>query len=162
MAEEPETEEVEPKKSGKMGLILGVVLALAGAGGGYYAVSSGLIGGSAEVAEETKEEEIKSDLPPIAFVSLDPMLISLPTATGAKVLRFSAQLEVPAKYEGDVSVLKPRFIDMLNGYLRAVTIEEMADPTSLARLRAQMLRRVQTVAGEGRVNDLLIMEFIVN
>jgi flagellar FliL protein len=29
-------------------------------------------------------------------------------------------------------------------------------------LRAQMLRRVQIVAGEGRIRDLLIMEFVLS
>jgi len=32
----------------------------------------------------------------------------------------------------------------------------------LLRLRSQMLRRVQVVTGEGRVRDLLIMEFVLN
>jgi flagellar FliL protein len=30
------------------------------------------------------------------------------------------------------------------------------------RLRGQMLRRVQAVVGEGRVNDLLVMEFVLD
>jgi len=58
--------------------------------------------------------------------------------------------------------LKPRIVDVLNGYLRAVTFAEMADPNALARLRGQMLRRIQVVTGEGRVKDLLIMEFVLN
>jgi flagellar FliL protein len=32
----------------------------------------------------------------------------------------------------------------------------------MARLRAQMLRRIQVVTGEGRVRDLLITEFVLN
>ncbi len=53
-------------------------------------------------------------------------------------------------------------MDVLNGYLRAVDVPALEDPSSLIRLRAQMLRRVQIVTGEGRVRDLLIIEFVLN
>ena len=58
--------------------------------------------------------------------------------------------------------LSPRVLDVLNSYLRVVEIDELSEPTSLLRLRAQMLRRVQIVTGEGRVRDLLITQFVVN
>ena len=38
----------------------------------------------------------------------------------------------------------------------------IGDPVQAVRLRGQMLRRVQLVVGDGRVNDLLIMEFVLN
>jgi flagellar FliL protein len=53
-------------------------------------------------------------------------------------------------------------MDVLNGYLRAVEVAEIEDRSALIRLRAQMLRRVQIVTGEGRVRDLLVTEFVVN
>ena len=56
----------------------------------------------------------------------------------------------------------PRVIDVLNSYLRALEIGDIADAAALVRLRAQMLRRIQIVTGAGRVNDLLIMEFVLN
>ena len=56
----------------------------------------------------------------------------------------------------------PRILDVLNTYLRAVEVRDLEQPASLARLRAQMLRRVQVVTGEGRVRDLLITEFVLN
>ncbi len=77
-------------------------------------------------------------------------------------MRFRAQLEVPSKYKADVETLLPRVVDVLNSYLRALETGDLTDPSALVRLRAQMLRRVQIVTGEGRVNDLLIMEFVVN
>ena len=49
----------------------------------------------------------------------------------------------------------PRVLDVLNTYLRAVEVRDLEEPASLARLRAQMLRRIQVVTGEGRVRDLL-------
>jgi flagellar FliL protein len=69
---------------------------------------------------------------------------------------------VPSAYAGEVAMLKPRILDVLNGYLRAVDPAELEDPAALVRLRAQMLRRIQIVTGEGRVRDLLVTEFVMN
>jgi flagellar FliL protein len=77
-------------------------------------------------------------------------------------LRFSAQLEVAEAYKAEVELLKPRVMDVLNGYLRAVEVTDLENPSALFKLRAQMLRRVQIVTGEGRVRDLLIIEFVLN
>lgn len=174
-----------PKKS-KLPLILGLVCAVAGGGGGFYAVSAGLIprggdstgdasadphgatddhavadGGGHDDTQDVGHGETAS-ISGIAFVPLDPIVVSLPHSTHGSLLRFSAQLEVTPEYEGEVAGLKPRIVDVLNGYLRAVKPDDLADPMALARLRSQMLRRVQIVVGSGRVNDVLIMEFVVN
>ena len=45
---------------------------------------------------------------------------------------------------------------------RAVDLPEVEEPAALTRLRAQMLRGIQLVAGPDRVRDLLIMEFLFN
>ena len=65
-------------------------------------------------------------------------------------------------YEDEVTKLTPRVLDVLNSYLRAVDIAVLSDPPALIKLRAQMLRRIQLVTGEGRVRDLLILEFVLN
>ena len=62
----------------------------------------------------------------------------------------------------EVTLLIPRILDVLNGYLRAVEVSELGDPNALVRLRSQMLRRIQIVTGEGRVRDLLVTEFVLN
>ena len=59
-------------------------------------------------------------------------------------------------------MLLPRILDVLNGYLRAVETADLENPSALVKLRAQMLRRVQIVTGEGRVRDLLVTEFVLN
>lgn len=157
-------EDAPPKKKSKLPLILGVVLALAGGGGGFFAVSAGLVpglggGGTKKAAMEAAP---LPPLGPVSFVALDPLVVNLPAASGGGLLRFGAQLEVPPDYVAEVEAVKPRIVDVLNGYLRAVETADLADPTALMRLRSQMLRRVQVVTGEGRVRDLLIMEFVIN
>lgn len=168
MAAEADIPEDAPKKKSKLPLILGFVFALIGGGGGFFAVSSGLLFGGAEDAEaeeSAKAEEapkIEVDVDQAAFVPLDPLVISIPSNTGARFLRFTGQLEVAPEYQDEVTAILPRVVDVMNGYLRAVELSDLQDPTILTRLRAQLLRRIQVVAGPDRVKDLLIMEFVVN
>ncbi|EAR50722.1 flagellar basal body-associated protein FliL [Oceanicola granulosus HTCC2516] len=150
-----------PPKKSKLPLLVGVVLALAGAGGGFFIVSSGMIGGGAR-ATESAEPAAPEPLAPVAFLPLDPIVISLPPRSGGGHLKFTAQLEVPPEELAQVAAIQPRIVDVLNGYLRAVDLGDLEDPAMLIRLRAQMLHRIGVVAGEGRVNDLLIMEFVTN
>jgi len=96
------------------------------------------------------------------FVAIDRMVISLGSANKSKHLTFGAALEVEPEYKEEVILLKPRILDVLNTYLRAVELRDIENPAAMTRLRAQMLRRVNIVTGEGRVNDLLITEFVLN
>lgn len=158
MSDDPETSEEEPKKKGgKLGLILGVVLALAGGGGAFFAVNTGMVLGSSE--EEVEEKPVDSEVVKLAFVPIEPMIISMGKQAKYQ-LRFNAQLEVVPENSEQVINLMPRILDVLNSYLRAVDVEELADPAALIDIRAQMLRRVQLVTGKGQVNDLLITEFV--
>lgn len=156
-AEEP------PKKKSKLMLVIGLVLMLSLGGGGFYAVYSGLILAPPDTAHSAAGPEAHTPeaLPDIAYVALEPLAITLSGAS-ARHLRFAAELEVPSAYQHDVELLKPRVMDVLNGYLRAVDVSLLEDPSAMMRLRAQMLRRVQLVTGDGRVRDLLVIEFVLN
>lgn len=161
MADPEPSEAPKTKKKSKLPLILGVVLALALGAGGFSAVWMGLLFGH-EATEEMAEAVTASPLPDIAFVPVSPLVINLGEGASARHLRFQAQIEVNKAYAADVTEILPRIVDVLNSYLRAVEVRELEDRSSLVRLRAQMLRRIQLVAGEGRVRDLLIMEFVLN
>ena len=141
-------------------LLIGLVLALALGGGGFYVTFSGLILGGRTA--ETEEEHGPGPLTGIAFVPLDTIVVSLGPDSGSKHLRFTAQLEVADTAAADVATLTPRILDVINSYLRAIDTASIEDPHAMARLRAQMLRRIQIVTGEGRVRDLLITEFVLN
>ena len=158
-AEAPQDAEPKKKKS-KLPLLIGLVLALALGGGGFYATYSGLLFGAG--GEDHAAEETPDPLPDIAFVPIEPVVISLGQGAGKDHLRFTAELEVAKSYAEEVGILMPRILDVLNSYLRAVAISDLEDPSALARLRAQMLRRVQIVTGEVRVRDLLVTEFVLN
>jgi flagellar protein FliL len=149
-----------PKKRSKKPLLIGLVLALLLGGGGFYATYSGMILGHAE--EEQAAEHMPGPLQGIAFVPLETMVISLGPDSGSAHLRFTAQVEVVDSSAADVTLLTPRILDVLNSYLRAIDTKSIEDPSAMGKLRAQMLRRIQIVTGEGRVRDLLITEFVLN
>lgn len=160
MANADVTLDEEPKKRSKKPLIFGAVAALLLGGGAFYATYSGLLLGGGAAHDAAKADV--GALPDIAFVPIDQMVLSLGAAAEGRYLRFTAQLEVPSAHADEVTLLKPRILDVLNGYLRAVDPAELEDPAALVRLRAQMLRRIQIVTGEGRVRDLLVTEFVLN
>jgi flagellar protein FliL len=149
-----------PKKRSKKPLLIGLVLALLLGGGGFYATFSGMILGHAE--DEHAAEVMPGPLQGIAFVPLETMVISLGPDSGSAHLRFTAQVEVVDSATTDVTLLTPRILDVLNSYLRAIDTKSIEDPSAMGKLRAQMLRRIQIVTGEGRVRDLLITEFVLN
>jgi flagellar FliL protein len=147
-----------PPRSRKTLILISVALAMAGAGGGWFAASSGLLPfGTPD--QETQDEPVERGT---AFVPVDPILISLGSTGSNRHLSFRAQLEVPAAAAPEVAGLMPRIVDVLNSYLRAVDVREFDSPQGLIRLRAQMLRRVQIIVGDAKVNDLLVMEFVLN
>lgn len=151
------------KKGGVGPLVFGALLCLLGAGGGYFAVASGLVAGLTGAGKPTESYSSADAIDALpVFVALDPLVISLPGNGGRDHLRFAAQLEVAPDRVSEVEAVKPRIVDALNGYLRAVEVAQLEDPAALIRMRAHMLRRAQVAAGEGRVKDLLIMEFVLS
>lgn len=158
-AEQAENAPDMPKKRSKS-LLFGLVGAVLLGAGGFYATYSGLLAlpksGAADSAQPAEAPQLVA-----SFVPLDPMVISLGAGANASYLRFTAQLEVTPGAAATVKALMPRILDVLNTYLRAVTEEEMSAPAAITRLRAQILRRVQIVAGAENIRDILITEFVL-
>ena len=158
MAEVDEEPSEEAPKKGKAGILIGVVLALV-AGGGGFAVTSGLLFGDSHGDEMSAPVSIADDL---AFVPVEPMTVAIGNPAERRYLRFRAELEVNEDYEEDVQAMMPRVVDVLNTYLQSLEMEDVENPSSLLTLRSQMRRRVDLVVGGNRVHDLLVMEFVVN
>lgn len=162
MAEPDEAESNATARGTKLPLIIGLVFAIAGAGGGFLAAYSGLLFPAEKHSTEVKNEVEAGEMPDVAFVPLEQIVVSLAGGATARHLQFRAQLEVPTRFQTDVETLAPRVIDVLNGYLRALEPADIESRSALVKIRAQMLRRVQMVAGQGKINDLLVMEFVLN
>jgi flagellar FliL protein len=160
MAEANETSDATPQKRSRRPMLIGFVLAVLLAGAGFFATWSGLLLETSNGHETTGEKP--GPLPNIAFVPVDPIIVSLGNSARNQHLRFTSQLEVEKGSASEVALLLPRILDVLNGYLRAVDVGQLENPSALVQIRAQMLRRIQIVTGEGRVRDLLITEFVLN
>lgn len=159
MSKDDAPQEAAPKKRSKLPVVLGLVLFLALGGGGFYAIYSGMILGPTHAGKGTAPV---AGLAEVAFVPLDQLTISLGQVSDKSHLQFTAQLEVNADRADAVAGLSPRILDVINGYLRAVDVADLTDPDALVRLRAQLLRRIQMVTGQGCVRDLLVTEFVLN
>ena len=153
----------EPPKKGKLGLIIALVLALVAGGGGFYAAFSGMIpsGGSADAEKDADVGETLKPLGNTVFVELDPLVVNIRSSSKYQLLKFVGQLEVKPEHASDIEQIKPRLMDVMNTYLNALEAARFEDPIALIKLRAQLLRRLQVISGEGRIEDLLIMEFIL-
>lgn len=162
MSEDVEPNEEEPAKKSKLPLVIGVVLMLCGGGAGFYATFSGLL-----FAPEGKEPQVvakstsdKKDAP--SFVSVDPIIVALSDRNNLRHLKFRAQLEVVAEYKEEVESMMPRVIDVFNIYLRALETPDIQKPEALHRIKSELLSRISIVLGDGRVTNLLIMEYVIS
>ncbi len=166
----------EPKKKSK-GMLFGLIGAVLLGGGAFFGVYSGMIplpfgGGEAEETHgeehageeggESSGDEAAAALPPVAFLPLEPLIISLGPDARSRHLKVTITVEVVPGTEENVLLVQPRIIDVLNTFLRAVDERDFEVPRSMMRLRAQMLRRVQLVTPKDSVRDVLIQEFVLN
>ncbi|TFL18442.1 flagellar basal body-associated FliL family protein [Jannaschia formosa] len=162
MADNAADGEEGKEKKGGLGLLgwgAAVILALALGGGGFYATYSGLLGGAAPAPAD-----LAADMVPAVptFLELDPLMITVGGEGSLRQLRFRAflQLSDPAG-AAQVAALQPRILDIFATYLRALGLETLENPAALLRIRAQLLRRLQLLAGPDAVSDLLIVDFVI-
>lgn len=162
IAADPAAPADKPRK--RWPLILGVLLLFLGVAGGFSGLRAlwPLLSSGVAPAAVSPDSRAGPAFVAPAFVEIEPIIVTLPRASGREFLRFAATLEVPADAQADVTAIMPRIIDVMNGYLRAVEPGDFESRTILADLRAQLLRRIQVVTGPERVTDLLVIEFILN
>lgn len=155
-------EDVAPKK-GKAGMIIALLVALLAGGGGFFAAFSGMlpIGGANDAPADSASDDPMKQLGNNVYVELDPLVVNIRSSSKYQLLKFVGQLEVKPEHAEDIEQIKPRLMDVMNTYLNALEAARFEDPIALIKLRAQLLRRLQVISGDGRIEDLLIMEFIL-
>ncbi|MEM8851247.1 MAG: flagellar basal body-associated FliL family protein [Pseudomonadota bacterium] len=162
MADDGESTQEEAKRSLGLKAWIGVVvLALILGGGGFYATYAGLIGGHDAVAQAEHIPQAANPAEEVDFVELDPLKVSVGGAGSIRQLQFRAYLQVGSAGGRPVEAAKPRIMDVFATYLRALPVSTLEDPTALLRIRSQLLRRVQLLAGPDAVEDLLIIDFVI-
>jgi len=152
---------VSDRSPSKIWLILSVLLCFVGGAAGYFGVSGGLVPFGASETRDRSAAPAPVERPNVAFVDIPTLVITLPPEAQNEHLRFAGQIEVPSKYKSDVEYLMPRIQDMMNGYLRALTVEDIEGPGALFKIRLHMFRRIIMVVGLGKANSLLVTEFIL-
>lgn len=168
MSEEEEIEETEeaPPKPSLLKTLIPAAVSIIALGAVAAGVAFVLPGGSSETAcadagdAHTKMKTKSYD--DIAFVNLEPLIVSLGPNANSEYLKVSITLETFNSEIKTVEHLKPKFRDVLNTYLRAVDESDLAEPAAMMRLRAQMLRRIQLIAPHGAVENVLITDFVLN
>ena len=142
-------------------VLASLTLAIILGAGGFYAGLNNLIspllgsGGYGHQSTGSLSDQI-------TFVPIPQLLVTLTPGATIRHLRLTAELEVEKTYAAEVQRVMPRILDMLNGYLRAVAVNELERPAALVRIRSHLLRRVQIITGEGRIRDFLVTEFVLN
>ena len=150
------------KNGGKVIILMAIVLSVILGGVAYYLVSSNRIPFLNSAVSDAPYTTPTADSGAIAFVPLDPIMITFETGRDRVHLRFRTQLEVPKSATSNVEALVPRVVDVFNTFLRALSLDELQAPAALTKLRAQMLRRARLVLGDDQINDVLIMEFVLD
>lgn len=160
MSDTENSAEETKSKSIKILILFSFIASAALGGGAYWAVSH--FGPIARESEHNAAITAPHASTTPAFVPIDPMIISIDSGQNTHHLRFKAQLDVPDGSQKHVATLMPRVVDVLNTFLRALSLDDIQHPSALTEIRSQMLRRVKIVLGDQSVNDILVMEFVLN
>lgn len=167
--EESDGKKAKKKKGGLLvPILVGLVLAMGLGIGAAVAVITGVApipgltaaedGEDADGGDE-EEEEVVVETP--VFIDFEELELTVGRAERATRLRLRFAIETTEPYAARVEEMKPRILDALNTLLRATDPRDLAEPRALARLRAQMLRRVRLAADPTAIRDLLITEYFV-
>lgn len=155
-----------PPKPSKLPLVIGLVLAITMGAGGFFATKSNLL----PTFSKTKNVEVEAhsaydshapSAADVAFIPIPEVTISLGSKHTNRHLFFLANLEVPQENLKEITHLVPRILDVFNSYLRAIDPADLEKPNALFTIRAHLLRRVQIIAGNDKINDLLVLKFML-
>ena len=101
--------------------------------------------------------------PQVTFYDVPEILVNIQTADGTQAyLKLGLSLELDADTEkAGIQVLMPRLVDQFQSYLRELRLEDLKGSAGIARIKEELLRRVNVVAAPYRVRDVLLKEMIV-
>ncbi|MBI1366981.1 MAG: hypothetical protein GC153_13620 [Alphaproteobacteria bacterium] len=163
--EEQAPEAAEEKKKSPVKAIVfsaagAIVIGAAAAGAGYFLTPSSQK--CAPQPAKSDQEDIARAIPDdVAYVNLDPLIVTLGASARSKYLKITISLETTTTSEKTLNEVIPRIRDTLNSYLRAVDENDLSQPAAMARLRSQMLRRLRLVAPNAAISDVLITDFVL-
>lgn len=137
--------------------ILLPLLLIGGVGGGL--VGTGVIGRPGEGGAAGDASEPAS----FAFFDLPDLLVNL-SSTGKRPSFLKIRVSLELASEGDAAALQaltPRIIDNFQVYLRELRTTDLQGSAGMARLREELLRRVNAAVEPIKVRDVLFREMLV-
>jgi len=146
----------QPRK--KAFLMVGLAAAL-GLAGGAGTVFSGVL--NPLLTDGPPALATSQAMADIAMLPIPPIIVPVRVAERPAKIRLTVHIETTARGAEQTKKLLPRIADVINGYLRAVDPEILAEPRSFEKTRAALLRRARLVAGEDLVRDVLIQELLI-
>lgn len=99
----------------------------------------------------------------VYYVSLPQMLVNFSTNDGQPAyLKLKVTLEAPDEEVAyAVEPELPRIMDQFQGFLRELRMDDISGSAGTARLRLELLRRVNLAIAPGQMNAVLIEEMLV-
>jgi flagellar protein FliL len=187
MSEETEkTAEGAAPKKGKVGLIIGIVIAGVTLVGGSVAgavLGPRLLGGSDETTEKASKSEkggkaqksekskegshgegSETEGPEkITNFDVSPVVVDLRDVDGRiRHLKVGLTAELADKVTTEeFKLYSPRGREALLLYLRTITFEEVSDPQHFPVIKDEISKRVTEAVGEERVHRIMLTDFVL-
>ena len=147
-------------------VIIAVVAALmlsAGLGGGYYLSSAGLWPFNAAEGEAAEEEAANAE--PAGLVTMEAFLTNVRGPGGSHHVRVSVELAISpeeraAKIQDD-KLLMARLRDQILTLLSNRTTDELSSAEGKQALRGQIHQKLTDVIKDGRLQEVLFSDFVV-
>lgn len=143
-----------PKASRKLNLkvlLLFVVLPLVVVGGGAAVLMSGIL----------KKEPDAASLAPV-FYDLPEFLVNLRGVTPQHFLKMKVALQINSKEDiARLDAEMPRVLDGFQVFLRELRPEDLEGSGAMARLKEELLRRINLTIQPPIVSDVLFKDIIV-
>lgn len=159
-AEAAEDKKKSPVKVIAISAAGAIIIGSAAAAGAYFLTP---VGGdhSGEAAHADAKKDSHKGEGAVTYVNLEPLVVTLGENARSRYLKIAVSLETTSGDEDELVELTPRIRDTLNTFLRAVDEKDLIEPAAMARLRAQMLRRLRLVAPDAQISDVLITDFVL-
>jgi flagellar protein FliL len=137
-----------------------VVLMLAG-GGAYWFFFAGS-GAPTELAAG-EPQPLPPTPPNVTFYDLPDLMVNIQgTDSNPAYLKLSLALELDGpEEEAGIKALQPRVVNEFQSYLRELRLDDLKGSAGIARLKEELMRRINMSAAPYRVRDVLLKQMLV-
>ena len=146
-----------PETGGRRRWLLVPVLCIIAAGAGFVPAWLGLWSPLTLVESVTAPGEDRGAA--LGFIEMAPMTVSVPGPHPRRV-RLAITLEVQERNRVTVNHLLPRVTDVATGFLTGIAPEAYDRRGILEVIRAELNTRVAQALGPGKVESVLLTEFV--